>query len=283
MDGWSELRKKRYSRMVKMGLIKDEWTLSPQDPAAAEWDSLDEETKRKMDHKMAIYAAQVDHMDQGVGRVMDALKKNGYDDNTLVMFLSDNGACAESGAFGTNFRPDLKGELGTVDSYQSYGLSWSNASNTPFRKHKQWVHEGGISTPLVVRWPGKVGKPGSLTHQPGHIIDIMPTCCAAAGIEYPAQYKGKDIQPVEGVSLVPVIGGGGLDGHDNFCWEHFGNKAIRSGKWKLVQAVKGGAGPWELYDVEADRTELNNLVDSEPGVVDELKKKYDAWAAKVKV
>jgi len=284
MDGWPAIRKKRYQRLLELGLISESWPLSEQDDAAAEWDSLADEQKQVMDHKMAIYAAQIDRMDQGVGKVMEALKRNGYGDDTLVMFLSDNGACHESGALGRNMRPDLDGEMGTVDSYHSYGLSWSNASNTPFRKHKSWVHEGGIATPLIVHWPERLSDPGSITHQPGHIVDIMTTCCDVAGVEYPKAHEGQEILPQEGLSLLPVFLGKEREPHDLLYWEHFGNRAVRSGKWKLVEDGKGKRkGGWELYDMEADRTELNNLVDEKPDVTEALKAKYAAWAERVGV
>ncbi len=284
LDGWPALRPKRYARLVELGLIRDQWPLSEQDRRARDWDSLDDETKRTMDHKMAIYAAQIDRMDQGVGKVMEALSRNGCDDNTLVMFLSDNGACHESGALGRNFREDLDGEMGTVNSYHSYGLSWSNASNTPFREHKSWVHEGGISTPLIVNWPGRVAEEGGITHQVGHVVDIMATCCDAAGVAYPETHGGRDVVPLEGLSLLPVFQGKERSPHELLYWEHFGNRAVRSGKWKLVEDRRGKSGRgWELYDMEADRTELRNLAADMPERVEELKAKYAAWAERVRV
>jgi len=284
MDGWPALRKKRYARLLELGLIDDSWALSDQDADAADWDSLDEEKKRVMDHKMAIYAAQVDRMDQGVGKVMEALERNGCDENTLVMFLSDNGACAESGALGRNFRKDFTGEMGTVDSYHSYGLSWSNASNTPFRKHKQWVHEGGIATPFIVRWPGRVPDEGKIAHQVGHIIDVMATCCDAAGVDYPETHAGRAVTPKEGLSLLPVFEGKERTPHELLYWEHFGCRAVRSGKWKLVEDGKKRSGRgWELYDMKTDRTELKNLAAEMPEKFEELKGKYEAWAERVGV
>lgn len=284
MAGWPEVRRRRYRRLVEIGLIKEDWGLSAADDAAADWDTLDDETKRTMDLKMAVYAAQIDRMDQGVGRVMDALKDRGFDENTLVMFLSDNGACHESGALGRNFRRDLTGEIGTADSYHSYGLSWSNASNTPFRKHKSWVHEGGISTPLIVRWPGRIADPGSITHQPGHIVDLMATCCDVAGLVYPETYEGHTIKPLEGLSLAPVFRGATRKPHELMYWEHFGNRAVRCGKWKLVEDARDKEnGGWELYDMDRDRTELRNLIEDRPDIADELKARYEAWAARIGV
>ncbi len=279
--GWPELRRKRYQRLIELGLIQDCWPLSGQDDAAADWESLDDETKRTMDHKMAIYAAQIDRMDQGIGRLMDALRRKRADDNTLVLFLSDNGACHESGALGQNFRQDLTGEMGSVDSYHSYGLSWSNASNTPFRKHKSWVHEGGIATPFIVHCPARVAHPGAVTHQAGHVIDIMATCCDVAGVEYPGQFQGRTIQPLEGLSLMPILQGKPRQPHALLFWEHFGNRAVRCGHWKLVEDAR--AGRWELYDMEKDRTELQDLSEEQPDRVEALKAEYTAWAQRIGV
>ncbi|MBS3762120.1 MAG: arylsulfatase, partial [Planctomycetes bacterium] len=219
-DGWQPLREKRYERLIEAGLIDPQWPLSPPDENAADWDELSEEKKEEMARKMAIYAAQIDCMDQGVGRVIDALKKKGKFDNTLIMFLSDNGACHEGGPLGGDWRDGEGGKLGTVNSYESYGLSWSNASNTPFRRHKHWVHEGGITTPLIVHWPGYV-EAGSMTDEVGHIIDFMPTFCELADGMYPEKYHGgNEIKPMEGKSLVPVIKGASREPHEVLHWAH---------------------------------------------------------------
>jgi arylsulfatase A-like enzyme len=282
IEGWPALRKQRYERMIKMGLIKESWPLSPQDRDATDWDALDDKTRSEMDHKMAIYAAQVDRMDQGIGKLMATLKKQGIEDNTLVMFLSDNGACKETGALGRDFRNGKGGELGTVDSYQSYGASWSNASNTPYRRHKSLAHEGGIATPLIVHWPDQVKQPGSMTDQVGHVIDIMATCCDVAGAPYPKTFKDKPITPMEGKSLLPVFQGKQREDHELIGWEHFGNRAARAGKWKIVEE-KGTPGDWELYDLEKDRTELRNLATQEAQVLEDMKSRYAAWAKRVGV
>jgi arylsulfatase len=276
-EGWQPLREERYQRLIEAGLIDPEWPLSPPDENAAAWDELDEEQKDVMARKMAIYAAQVDRMDQGVGRVIDALKQKGVFDNTLIMFLSDNGACHEGGALGFDKRDGQGGHLGGPDSYQSYGLSWSNASNTPFRRHKHWVHEGGIATPLIVHWPGHV-QPDSMTDQVGHVIDFMPTCLELAGASYPESYHGNDIKPMEGRSLVPVFEGRDREAHDVLHWAHEGNHAVRMGRWKLVMEKDN---PWELYDMEADRTELNDLAVQRPQMLAELRARFEDWADKV--
>jgi arylsulfatase len=218
-------------------------------------------------------------MDYGIGQVLDKIKEVGAEENTLVMFLSDNGGCAEGGPIGFDNR---KNGLppGGVDSYMSYGLSWANASNTPFRRYKHWVHEGGIATPLIAYWPAVIKNAGSLTHQPGHIIDIMATCLDVAGLEYPKTFKGTELIPLEGKSLLPIFKGKQRDGNVAIYWEHEGNRAVRQGKWKLVAANKG---PWELYDLDADRTEMSNLADIYPQKLEQLKAMYESWAKRCDV
>lgn len=272
MGGWDKLRKERYNRMIKMGLIDSKWKLSEADDGVADWDSV--EDKEAMDLKMAVYAAQIDRMDQGIGKIMDKLKAMGAEDNTLVLFLADNGACHEGDALGFDRRNNGV-PCGGVDSYMSYGRSWANVGNTPFRMYKHWVHEGGAATPLIARWPNVIKEKGGLTRQPGHIIDIMATCCDVAGAAYPKEYKGNQITPMEGKSLAPIFKNVERAGHEAIYWEHYGNKAIRAGKWKLVLE---GNKKWGLYDLEADRTETNDLSDKHPDIAKDLKQKYDAWA-----
>ncbi len=276
MGGWTELRQKRLSRLRELGVIDPQWPLSDTDPGAADWEKV--EDKKTMDLKMAIYAAQIDRMDQGIGKVIAALKDKGLFENTLVMFLSDNGASSESGALGHNFRPDLKGEIGTEDSYHSYGLSWANASNTPFRKFKKYTHEGGIATPFIVSWPARVKGAGRIVHHPMHLVDVMSSCVDAAAAAYPKEHKGKAIQPMEGQSFLPFLGGKVEAVARDLYWEHYGNCAVRSGHWKLVKSNKS---KWELYDLMADRTELKDLAAKHPERVRELQGKYEAWAERV--
>ena len=215
-------------------------------------------------------------MDQGIGRILAALKATGQEDNTLVLFLSDNGGCHEGGPWGFDNR---KNGLppGGVDSYMSYGSSWANASNTPFRLYKHWVHEGGVATPLIAYWPAGIKQQDHITHQPGHIIDLMATCCDLAGVSYPEAYRGSEIIPLEGRSLLPIFQGERRSGHDVLYWEHMGNKAIRRGQWKLVSVNEG---KWELYDMEADRTELRDLAGQQPELAGELAGLYEDWAGR---
>jgi arylsulfatase len=291
-DGWDALRRQRHQRQIELGLVDRRWALTPRDPEAPAWtDAADKDWQAR---RMAVYAAMIDRMDQGIGRILKQLKDSGQQDNTLVLFLSDNGGCAEeipASWRGRMFpertrdgRPTRVGNDPTVlpgpaDVFQSYGLPWANASNTPFRLYKHWVHEGGIATPLIVSWPAVIKK-SDITHQPGHVIDLLPTCLDVAGVPYPKTYQEQELLPPEGKSLLPVLQGKTRTGHEALFWEHEGNRAVRQGKWKLVSRFPGG---WELYDLEADRTELHDLADKHPDVVKELLGKYEKWAARVGV
>ncbi len=309
-DGYEPVRKARYEKMKKLGLIKDDWELSPQ---AGNWDKVS--NKAWESRNMEVYAAMVDNMDQGVGRIVEQLRKQGKFDNTLILFLQDNGGCAEGGewlgragvgqprADQPSLRPMGKDELqkdmipkqtrdgypvrkgigvmaGSDDTYISYGKGWANVSNTPFREYKHWVHEGGISTPLIAHWPGGINRKGEIEHQPGHLIDIMATCVNLSGATYPREYRGIKITPMQGKSLVPTFSGGTIE-RDAIYFEHEGNRAIRKGKWKLV--AKGPKGSWQLYDMEADRSEMNDLADQNPQLVTQLSGQWEGWANRAMV
>lgn len=275
-QGWDKLREQRHRRMVELGILDESVSLSPRDAKARQWDSLTQKEKEEMDLKQAVYAAQIDRMDQGIGRIIAKLKETGQFDNTLIFFFADNGGCHE----GVNRNEEPDAPIGTKGSYQSYGLPWANASNTPFRMFKHWVHEGGISSPLIVHWPGHV-KAGAINRtEVTHLIDIMPTVLAASGAAYPAERKGRKITPLEGKSLLPVLEGRQREPHQAIFWEHEGNKAVRAGQWKLVSA---DGGKWELYDMSVDRAELNNLAAKMPEKVAELSALYDAWAKRAGV
>ncbi len=271
--GWDKLRKKRYERLVKMGIIKSEWKNSLSDEEVTPWEDV--KNKEEMELKMSVYAAQIDRMDQGIGRILKKLEEIGERENTLILFLADNGGCHEGGPWGFDKRNNGL-PPGSEDSYMSYGRSWANASNTPFRMFKHWVHEGGIATPMIANWQGVI-KSNQITHQMGHIIDIMATCCDVAGGDYPETFEEKKITPLQGKTLLPIFKGETRKGHETLYWEHMKNKAILQDKWKLVS--KSGEN-WELYDLEADRTELNDLVDKYPKKVEELKELYFAWAVR---
>ena len=220
---------------------------------------------------MAIYAAVVAHIDTAVGRLVNALRGSSELDNTLLFFLSDNGANAESGPNGR-----LEGaQPGATGSTVFEGQSWATLSNTPLRRYKHFNHEGGIATPLIVHWPAAIKTPGELRSQPGHLIDLMATCVDVARATYPQEFKGHAIQPMEGRSLVPAFANRPIE-RDALYWEHEGNRAVRIGKWKLVAAYP--AGKWELYDMERDRTELHDLAAAKPDLFKALVAQWELWA-----
>lgn len=269
--GWDRLREQRYARLVEMGIIDPRWRLAPRDPDCPPWDECDD--KDEMDLRMAVYAAMIDRMDQGIGRVMDALDRRGMEENTLVLFMSDNGGCHENIDHRRLHKPGARaGERG---SFVAYERPWANASNTPFRLFKHWVHEGGIATPLVAHWPAGIRQRGELTHQVMHVTDIMATCLDLAGVQYPERFGGKPITPPVGRSLAPIFRGEVREAHERLYWEHMNNKALREGNWKLV-ATK--TGDWELYDLEADRTELCDLSKKEPDRAAAMLRAWKAWA-----
>ena len=272
--GWDQIRKRRYAKLIELGMIRRDWRLSPRGGGIPAWNTLAESQKDVQDLRMATYAAMIDCVDQNVGKIVKTLKELGVDENTLILFLQDNGGCAEGGSTGRN---SGKGKCGTAESFVLYGACWANASNTPFRRYKHWVHEGGAGTPLVAHWPKGIAKRlhGKLIDEPTHLIDLMATCVDLSGARYPDSYKGSKIIPMEGKSLRPLLTGRPFKRDDAIYFEHEGNRAVRQGKWKLV-AVKGGA--WELYDMAADRTELNSLSAKMPQKVKGMAALYDAWA-----
>lgn len=274
--GWDELRKQRHKRMIEMGLVKEEWGLSPRDSGARAWDELTDEQKTQLDYRMAVYAAQIHCVDYNVGRVVETLKKNGQLDNTLILFLSDNGGCAEpykdlgGGDFKDINNPEKWGAI-------SYGQGWANASNTPFRLFKVWVNEGGMSTPLIAHWPDIIEKQDCrINHDASYLLDIMPTILEISGAEYPTQYSNHNIPQLEGRSLAPAFGGDSLIPHEWMFWEHVNHCAVRHGKWKALQEF--GAEEWELYDMEADRCELNNLAEVHPEILKKISDKWHEWS-----
>jgi arylsulfatase len=222
---------------------------------------------------MAVYAAMIDCMDQNIGRLLAALEETGEADNTLILFLSDNGGCAEEpGGRNTSAVP------GPKEFYTAVGPAWGWAQNTPFRRYKSWVHEGGISTPLIVRWTGVV-KPESMTAQVGHLIDVMPTLVEVAHAKYPEEFNGHSILPAEGRSLAPVFRGQTREPHEQLCWEWSGNRAIRQGDWKLVWDKLSKPHRWELYNLAEDRTETTDLADKLTERVEQMAQAWYAWAA----
>ena len=274
--------------MIEMGILDAGWKLSRPETESPAW--ADAPHKKWEARRMEVHAAMVHRMDHGIGRIVETLKKAGQLDNTLVFFLSDNGASNEisNGVPGFEYRKTVDGRPirggnnpeimpGPADTYQSFGPRWANASVTPFRKYKAFTHEGGIATPLIVHWPRGISARGELRHQPGHVIDIMATCAELGGAAYPTEHLGQAIHPAAGGSLVPAFTDKLLN-RKALYFQHLGNRAVRAGKWKLV-ALKGK--PWELYDLEADRTETANLIAQHPEKAKELAALWRAWATHV--
>jgi arylsulfatase len=276
--GWDKLREDRYRRQIGMGLIEARWPMTPREADSPIWESLSDDAKDRFDHLMAVYAAMIEGIDTSVGVLVKGLEARGILDNTLILFMSDNGANAESGPDG-RFNGDPPGG---PNSNLYLGMNWASLGNTPFRRFKHFTYEGGIAVPLVVHWPQGIpaGRRNAVVHEPAHVIDVMPTIVDVAGARYPREFKGQGIQPMEGVSLRPVLTGRALQRTQPLFWEHEGNRAVRSGNWKLVSTYPGG---WELYGMAADRVERNNLAAARPDLVRTLAAEWDAWAARANV
>ena len=303
--GYEPIRAARWTKAKQLGLVDPKWPLTPASGAWADVTDKAFETRC-----MEVYAAMIDCMDQGIGRIIAELKARGQFENTLICYLQDNGGCAEGMGRGTQrpatpradqptLPPLAKDYLqpamiptqtrdgypvrqgygvlpGGADTYIGYGREWANVSNTPFREYKHWVHEGGISTPLVAHWPKGISARGELRHQPGHLIDLMATAVDLAGAKYPAELNAEHIAPMEGVSLRAAFENKPLPRTQPIFWEHEGNRAVREGDWKLV--ARGPGGKWELYNLAADRTETRDLASAEPAKLKELLAKWETWA-----
>lgn len=307
-QGWDQLRQQRFDRMQENGLAQDGWNLPPRSRVPVDqpdiangypgkpnpaWNELPADRREDLAHRAAISAAMLDHADQGIGRILADLESHQQLDNTLILFLSDNGACYEWGPFGFD-GPSRKGEtilhtddqlatMGGPGSYHSYGSAWANLGNTPLRLYKHYCHEGGNCTPLVAHWPDGIPEPDRWVRQPIHLIDIMPTLCDIAGAEYPANRDGKPITPAEGLSLVPVFQGQTLPQRPLFS-EHQGARSVRLGRWKAVWSKRMPEPiQWELYDFQQDRCETQNVADRYPEITKELASLWIQWAEKVKV
>jgi len=307
-EGYGALRASRLKKMKELGVVRSDVEMSAQ---AEDWSQVQH---REWEIRcMEVYAAMVDRMDQGIGKIVRALKETDTYDNTLILFMQDNGGCAEGLGRGPRnglaSRPDAPlaamkpGELqfdmipqktrdgwpliqgpgvmpGPADTYIAYGRGWANVSNTPFREYKHWVHEGGISTPLIAHWPKGIQRHGDLEHQPGHLIDIMATCVDLSGASYPKEVDGRKITPLEGRSLKPAFAGQPIE-REAIYWEHEGNRAVRVGDWKLV--AKGANGAWELYNVKVDRAEQHNLAAEQPQRTQKLAAMWQAYAERTYV
>ena len=303
-QGWDRIREQRFNRQREMRLVDSTWEFTPrsvippnrvatphgwankQNPA---WDSVDAARRKDLARRMGVFAAMVEIMDRNIGRVVDDLRRNGELDHTLILFLSDNGACAEWDPWGfdTTSGPDNVlhqgaelDKMGQPGTYHSYGSAWANASNTPFRLYKHYNHEGGIAAPFIAHWPGGIARRGAFERERGHIIDLMPTFVELAGARYPSERQGSPILPMEGRSLTPAFAGKPIE-RDALYWEHEGNRAMRAGRWKLA-AVDAG-GEWELFDMEKDPTEMHNLAASQPERVKAMADRWETWAKRTHV
>ncbi len=294
--GWDVLRAERHEAQKRAGIIGDNCPLSPRDHEVPAWDSLDTAQQEWESLRMATYAAIIDRMDQNVGRILDCLDATGERDNTMIIFASDNGGCEEllrddgknvvryhlPTSHGTLPRMgNIKGLApGPEDTFMSYGRGWANASDTPFRQFKKWVHEGGISTPLIVNYPGFASSRGHLVHDPCHFIDVLPTILEFTGATHPETYHGRAMTPLAGRSVLPAVAGQKALTPTPYFWEHSGNRAVRVGDMKLVADSES---PWELYNLAEDRTELHDLAASHPTEVVAMAKRYKTWADSVGV
>jgi arylsulfatase len=288
LRGWDELRAERFQRQRDPGLRDGVVSRSDRNPESPPWEDAGDHDW--WDHRMATYAAQVESMDRGVGEILAALERNRCRDNTVVMFLSDNGACEET------IGPQDTGPLGTAGSFTSYLLPWANASSTPFRLFKHWTHEGGIATPFIASWPARIAGPRIERRRIGHVKDLMATCLELAGAPYPAERNGVAIPAHSGTSLVPAFLGKAPTGPQLVVGEHEGNRAVRLDNWKAVSWYSEARGyvnqkvgegrrtsPWELYDLADDRCELNDLARDEPRRLRDLVAVYEDWAVRTRV
>lgn len=269
--GWDQLREERLKRQIASGLLPPETTLSPRTPNVPAWDTLSATQREQLAQRMAVYAAQVDELDQAIGRILRALEKSKQLDNTLILFLSDNGATSRGGVMGQGAFSELNAR-GVLNS--TYGSGWSNLSNTPFRRYKMETHAGGTIAPFIIHWPKRIRETG-VRRQPAHIMDIMPTCLEVADAQLPARQKGETTLPLSGHSLISTFNKNETVNRDLF-WEFNGSRAVRSGDWKLVALTKQAS--WELYNVKSDPTELRELASQRPAKVKELESLWESWA-----
>ena len=293
VDGWDAIRLRRHQRLQELGIIDPQWQCSPRDEQAPDWQSLSAQQQAWEASRMAVYAAMIDRLDQSTGRLMNCVEKHGMLDNTVVIFLSDNGGSAEflkeDGWCKWYDQPtwdgrqvrlgnDINIQPGSDDTFMSYDLPWANASNTPFRLFKHFVHEGGISTPAIIAGPGI--QAGHIDHSPCHVMDIMPTILELAGVECPAYRDGQAVQQPEGDSFVKALMADDWQRDEPVFLEHEGNCAVRNGRWKAVRQYPEA---WELYDMHNDRTELHDLATRYPQILADMQQQYQQWATRAGV
>jgi arylsulfatase len=293
LQGWDMLRQQRLAKMKRQKIVPGGMKLSPRsvftnfgETQTAEnpaWDTLPEDRRADLAMRMTLYAAMIDRMDQNIGRIVGDLRSRGELDNSLIVFLSDNGACAEWDPFGFDGRSSANNVLhrgaeldrmGVAGTYHSVGSAWANASNTPWRMYKHYSHEGGIGKPAIMHWPGGFRRRDVIESTPAHLIDLMPTFVDAAGTSYPKRLGTREILPMAGVSLIPVLRGEKIPARTLY-FEHEGHRAVRDGRYKLT-ALRGE--PWKLYDMERDRIETEDLAMKQPKLVESMSKKWDTWA-----
>jgi arylsulfatase len=267
LEGYQGIRAKRYAKQKEIGLIDHRFLLSEE--TYEPWESLSDSMKQVEDLKMAIYSAMIDRADQKIGEILQKIEDLGKLENTLVLFMSDNGSSAEV----VNIPGD--GKIGTVGQWTSLGKNWANVSNTPFRFYKNYSFEGGINTPMIACWPKGIEAKNAISRFPGHFIDIMPTLVEIAGAEYPDQFNEQEIVPMQGVSLWPVMQGKIVERGKPLYWQWQRGKAVLDGKWKIV--AYGVDAPWELYDMNEDPTETNNLAKMHPEIVERMDGLFQTW------
>ncbi|MCA9049561.1 MAG: sulfatase-like hydrolase/transferase, partial [Planctomycetaceae bacterium] len=296
--GWDEWRNTRFESQQKSQLIPSHWKLAPRPSEIKDW--KDDAHHEWQAERMAVYAAQVAAIDEGLGELLNVLKESGHEKNTLVLFLSDNGAAPDGGlspsksGFGfANDQPNDRWRLdhvpirpgsgpdnlpGSHDTFAAYGLAWATLSNTPFRSTKLSGYEGGIRTPLLARWPAIISG-DQQSNEVGHVMDLMATCLDIADVKYPTEFHGRTPVPIEGKSLRPVFESKPREGHGVLCWSVPRHHVVRMGNWKAIRPRQGG--DWELFDLEADGTETTNLAQQEPDRVQQLARQFEIWQERV--
>lgn len=312
-EGWDSLRLKRFRALQKSGLLPPGTQLPRRDTQCYAWQN--EKNKEWQQNRMQVYAAMIEEMDNGIASILKAVKESGNWENTVVIFLSDNGASSEGHLYNTierrgdtwedrmapvtnrKGRPVVTGDfpgkpLGGDTTFGSYGPQWAHLSNTPFQRYKSFLHEGGIATPMIIQWPARISERGGIRHTVGDIRDFMPTFLEMAGASYPLNIRNQPTFKPEGKSLLPSMVNMNDTAARILCWEHEGNRAIRKGRWKLVSEYPGAwktlrpypnQGKWELYDMIIDRTETNNLAAAYPEIVKQLANEWENWARRSQV
>jgi len=306
MTGWDKLRVEKLARMKELGIVGPAQKLprvkgfvnrkipgftgvGVETGYLPKWDSLGEDDQRELDFRRAIYAAQIDRLDQNVGRIVGHLEKHGILDNTLILFFSDNGCSGELEHFGMNWGKHTSANYRQWRKSGGWSISqgqcWASYSNTPLRKYKKFVHEGGIASPLIAHWPAGTAKPGRICReQMFHLVDVMPTLCEVAGAKYPLTYEGRTITPAQGISMVPFIAGTDVKIEPRtHYWQHENHAAVRHGDWKLVTVDDRSEEPWELYNLADDRSESEDLRRRQPEIAQRLKKQWQCWAERSNV